>query len=1301
MRRYLTDEEKEKEKNEALELQVPEHVPVVPYNIQLEREKEERRKLVETLRKKSGKIQPIIITKDGNVKKVDELTLIEQEYEIIRCVSNPIYFIETYLTIFDQTKGKGGEIVPFILFPYQKKLINDYLDNKFNAVNKYRQGGISTVTCGFIAWYVMFNQNRGVAIIADKLETARDELMNDVVNFIDGCPIWLRPKTGRDTNSNNFKDTQKLKRYDNGSSLGAFSSKGLRGMTPTLIFWDETAWTEKGDKFWTSAKPTLQTGGAAIMVSCVTKDTYLYTDKGIKQIKDFIPNEKLGAHLINEYSILGRNKLRKGNLFFNNGFVDTLKVKTTFTELESSLNHKYWAYKVSDKKYGIYKTSELEIGDYISIQYGMNIWGNNDDCSDFKPTISSYIKNKFNPTKITKDIAYLLGLYLSEGWASDIYHNPNNKNISKTTRFTLTCGDSLKHVFETHNFNHYSNDNIHYTTSSKNLGEFLKYLGFDLTKKAKEKIIPKRLFEMSKENIIALIQGIMDGDGYTCYSNETNTITVGIGLSSKIMIEQLRILLNNFGVLTQYQERITKPTKKVKVESNSYAIIASGKYAKKYFEEINFRFERKREIIKKYNFKLVKNFGINNDTIPNGGEILYNIYSKIKKKNIFNELLINNINIEPHVTEKKYKNKPYNRFNLLRLVKYVNENNLIDDNYENIISNNLIWSKIKSIEKSKNWTYDFSLPNDNPEENDFHHSVVYNQVVGYQTPNGLDPVFYKTFDGARRKENEFNAVELWWFNDPRYNKELCWLKNKGKLNEIKLIDENWDDKYRIKLMDDGWEASSPWFEEQIRGSNGDMKKIAQELMCINFDSLITIKNIYTNKIEKIKIFELYDRLYKNNIIENAVINESYRILNSSNEFVDFFTVSKTHKNIGYKITLENNMSIIVSEDHIFLANGCDMYAKSLIPNVAYISTIDGDFYVKSVEKIDDCDFYDIVDSENCEYSANGFSNHNCSFLGSGDNFIAEEYLKRIQENEIKTPIRQEYMDKNMWIWKDPQIGEDYIMSIDASPGHGEDNSTINFVKTIEVIEERVVTKNGTSKKVKIKKHKTEQVAEYYGKVTPQMLAEIAYQYGKAYNNAYAVIDITGGYGVQCVEKLLEMGYENVHYAEVTHKPSRDRLSGYIKIGRKAMTDGTVINVDLIPGFFIGNNRASVVLELQRAIHLEDVIIRSFRLLNELKTFVTVEGKRVADHKRTFHDDSIMGLSIGLYVLNFDLAKYKESKGITEKMLNAIITNNDIGEIGKKMDIKNRPMISPNSVSPLNPYGANAWLFNGIKNNKKI
>jgi len=424
-----------------------------------------------------------------------------------------------------------------------------------------------------------------------------------------------------------------------------------------------------------------------------------------------------------------------------------------------------------------------------------------------------------------------------------------------------------------------------------------------------------------------------------------------------------------------------------------------------------------------------------------------------------------------------------------------------------------------------------------------------------------------------------------------------------------------------------------------------------------------------------------------------LINLDYEILNSSGEFVDFAGITMSYKDIGYKVTLENNATIIVSEDHIFLANGKNMYVKSLVPNITYLTTIDGDFYVKSIELVDGCNFYDIVDSKDCDYFANEFSNHNCSFLGSGDNFIAEEYLLRIQTNEIKTPIRQEYMDKNVWIWEDPEPEEQYIMTIDASPGHGEDNSTI------KIIEMKDITKNGKTKTVKIKRHKVEQVMEYYGKITPQMLAEVAYQYGRKYNNAYCVVDITGGYGVQSVEKLLEYGYDNVHFAEVTHKPSRDRLQGYIKKGQKTMSDGNVITVDLIPGFFIGNNRASVLLEMQRAIHLEDVIIRSIRLLNELKTFVTVPGNRVADHKRSFHDDSIMGLSIGLYVMNFDMKRFKQSKGVTEKMLNAILTINDISEIGSRQEVKNKPIISINSVNPMNPYMANAWLFSGLEKKK--
>ena len=1144
----------EKEDDEGAE-----HIPVVPYDVQREKEKEAVRKLAEELRKKTGVIQAVVTTKDGIAKKANELTIEEQEFEFVRCATNPIYFIETYLTIFDQTQGKGGQIVRFKLFDFQKKLIKSYMDNRFVVANKYRQAGVSTTTCAYIAWYVMFNQNRQVAIVADKLETARDEIMSDVVLFIESCPEWLRPKTGRDVdNKKNLKDTQKDKIYDNNSRLGAFSSKGLRGMTPTLIFWDETAWTEKGDKFWTAARPTLGTGGGAIMVSCVTKDTFLFTNKGIKQIKDFIPNEELGAHVIDEYCVLGKDKLRKGNLFFNNGFVDTLRIKTTFTELESSYNHKYWAYKIKDNKYNWYKASELELDDYISIQYGMNIWGNNDDCSNFKPTITNKCKSLFNPTKISKDIAYFIGLYISEGCG-----NKRNNRPHQYYGITITCGDDVSQALKNLNLNYYNKDELHYEIGSLNVSEFFEYLGFDLSKRAKEKIIPTRLLEMSRENIVAMIQGIMDGDGWSTFKKRNNQVSVGIRLSSKELIDQLRILFGNFGILTDYRDSITPPTKLIKVESRGYCITATNSFAIKYFNEIGFRFERKQ--IKKTYFDYIKqkHSGVV-DNIPNGKELMRKIYDEIKYYGVLQKLQSEGIKIETWINRKKQDSLPSSRKTLLKIIE-LEKNNISKDllnELKPIIADNLYWIRIKSIKKSENYTYDFSLPNDVQEEYDFHHSMAYNQVVTHNTPSGLDAVFYKTFDGARRGENNFKAVELWWYNDPRYNKGLEWVKNKGKENEIRIVDEDWSNEKRIQMAEELWEATSPWFEEQVRDANGDMRKISQELLC--------------------------------------------------------------------------------------------------------------------------------------------------SFLGSGDNFIAEEYLLRIQEHEILVPIKQEYMDLGMWIWEDPILGEDYIIGIDASPGHGEDSSTINILKVKQIIEEKLITKGDKVKKAKIRRNKVYQVAEYMGKIVPQVLAEVAYQFARRYNNAYVVVDITGGYGVQTVEKLLEFGYENVHYAEVTHKPSRDRLQGYIKKGQKTMADGASVNVDLIPGFFIGNTRSSVVLEMQRAIHMEDVIIRSFRLLNELKTFVTVPGNRVADHKRSFHDDSIMGLAIALYVLNYDMARYKQSKGVTEHMLNAIMTVNDFAEMDKRMNsgntktvnFKNKPMISPDSVSPLNPYGVNSWLFDGLKDKKK-
>ena len=427
-----------------------------------------------------------------------------------------------------------------------------------------------------------------------------------------------------------------------------------------------------------------------------------------------------------------------------------------------------------------------------------------------------------------------------------------------------------------------------------------------------------------------------------------------------------------------------------------------------------------------------------------------------------------------------------------------------------------------------------------------------------------------------------------------------------------------------------------------------------------------------------------------------LVNTDYEILNSSKEFVNFLGIEKSDKKSGYKVTLENDLEIVVSEDHIFLANSKNMFVKSLVPNKTYITTEEGDFFVKSIERVSGYEFFDIVDSVGCNYFANKFLNHNCSFLGSGDNFIAEKYMQRIEDEEIKPPIKQEYIDLNMWIWEDPEPGEDYYLIIDSSSGHGEDFTTINVFKTNEYTEETKVTKKGKTKKIKVTKNKSTQVAEYYGKLAPQQAAELAYQYGKKYNNAYTICDVTGGYGVETVRKLFEFGYENIHHSEVTHKPTRDRLQGYIKKGQKKMGDGSIVNVDLIPGFFIGNNRGQVLLEMQAAIHNKYVIVRSQRLLSELKTFVTVPGNRVADHRRSFHDDSIMGMAIFLYYIAYDKDRFAENKETTKKVLDSMLNSNEINEMKRKRGDYDSPLSKGPIINPNNPYYLNRWLFSDMK-----
>ncbi len=531
---------------------------------------------------------------------------------------------------------------------------------------------------------------------------------------------------------------------------------------------DEFAFVRKtiAEDFWSANYPTISSSRDAkiIIISCVIGDTYVFTDKGIKQINDFVKPEIKGGYELNSYSILGKDKINNGNLFVNSGKSKTRIIESTSSKLEGSLNHKLWACK--NGIYDWYKLSELEIGDYISIQYGMNLWGNNDDIN-FKFDSMEYTRNgkiinrklqnckQLKIDKITPDWAYLFGLYISEGNA---YKNG----------LCISCGDDISGIFNRLNIKYTCNDNMHYVISSTAISELLKFIGFDISKHAPQKEIPKRLLEMSKENIISLLQGIFDGDGWS----RKDKGTIGIGLSSEKLINQIRMILLNFGILTDYYVHKSikeKCTGKVKSNSIQYRLSCGYNDSRKFYDTIGFKVNRKQN--KKY-FLPVEFKEAKIDVIPFANIILGNIKKELKEK----------YNVKIH---KKDLRKHISRPKMLRIKEILKQYDNLKFFLENV-SENIKWEKIKNIKESENDVFDFSLPD--IKNDPWCHSIIYNGLIGHQTPNGMWNLFHKIYSEAEHCENTFIPLKFTWRDVP--GRDKAWADEQRKnLGKVKFAQE--------------------------------------------------------------------------------------------------------------------------------------------------------------------------------------------------------------------------------------------------------------------------------------------------------------------------------------------------------------------------------------------------------------------------------------------------------------------------------------------------------------------------------
>jgi hypothetical protein len=201
--------------------------------------------------------------------------------EILKCGREPAYFLDNYAKIVHQERG----LIPFKTFKFQKNLLNDFHDHRFNVILKSRQMGISTIVSGYIAWMLLFHKEKNVLVMATKLNTAI-EIVEKVKDIIDSIPSWLK------LTQISVNNKTKLE-LDNGSKIqGVPTSKDAgRSQALSLLVIDEAAHVEEMEELWTGLLPTLSTGGRCIALSTPNgvgnwfHKTYVDAETGINNFK--------------------------------------------------------------------------------------------------------------------------------------------------------------------------------------------------------------------------------------------------------------------------------------------------------------------------------------------------------------------------------------------------------------------------------------------------------------------------------------------------------------------------------------------------------------------------------------------------------------------------------------------------------------------------------------------------------------------------------------------------------------------------------------------------------------------------------------------------------------------------------------------------------------------------------------------------------------------------------------------------------------------------------------------------------
>jgi hypothetical protein len=303
-----------------------------------------------------------------------------------------------------------------------------------------------------------------------------------------------------------------------------------------------------------------------------------------------------------------------------------------------------------------------------------------------------------------------------------------------------------------------------------------------------------------------------------------------------------------------------------------------------------------------------------------------------------------------------------------------------------------------------------------------------------------------------------------------------------------------------------------------------------------------------------------------------------------------------------------------------------------------------------------------------------------SFEGSAamviENHVLEKYEKDCQG--IKPVCWYDFKNEgtgfvvgretSFLVWEKPKEKTNYIIAADVGRGDGSDYSTIQILDADNLT----------------------QVAEYQGKIAPDIFANVIDKVGREYNKAFVAVECNS-FGL--VTALMLKKYLKYDPNRIYHSKSVKKV--YIRYpGFDSVDENSEI-----PGFQTTmKSRPLVIGSITKYMRSGEVKLRSTRLLDEFKTFVFQGDK--AEHTRGYHDDLIIALGIALFMRETEFDNVFRSREFYGAMLNSI-SRSDTGDKFKLEDVVRAEQAKDAAEKLTQPRQADngediSWLYGPIK-----